>query len=918
MLHHALPIRDEVKAFIDFCAHEYALCQQRGEALRASNPDRDIFTLGFIVWGREYVDNFLRYGMRSMLSEGNLPTLRSQGQVVFSIVTDVAGEAQIRQHPVFAQMCALGDVVFITMAESITGILRSGHLVRNFYVLYGMLDHCSIYFAQGARSHLFMIPVDAIVADGSLPNMANYRHEGFECCGGGNIVANTETFLPALDGLFGADGPISISTEELASLAVKHAHHYFTSQIIAKENQDFGKHPRELFWPVAGGVEIHSVFIHPLFTTASGLAKYQRRHFANIDYGMIPRMFAGSASIKIIDDPRKAYVNNYTAANRLYETTGMPFAQEDFIRSHGWSYPVQKSLFTRAQRLPCRLEGWTPYRDVATDVQEINLEFAEEEPPSSLATTDLTIIMPTFNRPALCRAQVQFLRRTKFRHRVIVGGLERTARSRTAADLSWADRISAVRPRDAAERESGCRSAFRHDAIRGHDRRRRCQLPVRDRRLLGFPARQPRPCGRPGLRAQRHHDPGGVRHPERAVVHGGDIGKHAAQAPLRAHASVSAVLPGRVAHRRILAGTRCGKPRRRAVLQGTRLYRHGGCPRKIQAAADDLYAARRRGVAYAGVERPSVYWFLSNTSTFFEGYVQYRNRLAAFLKDLQKREEQLDESTSAQNDKTPEELTHLLDIIHASYFGREMDTGMINHTARVLLGDAIKPLKFEGSKWHDDPIGPADLVHPAGREGRRYVWRKEVLKAEPRSEITISGEEIAHVEAVLDQYVPPEPGRAPLVSILEAADFPAVAENVSQVASVENASIDIDDGQVIRFAELKRYGLHRLTLRVADRRPKETARWSVKVKADGCTRVKFELHDDGARKYGMCIVDLETGEVDQGGALALADMVSLPDGHLEVDLALPWTAESQSHFSITLLDRGNSLVHPGDTKGRSR
>ena len=223
---------------------------------------------------------------------GNLPTLRGQGKVVFSIVTDVAGEAQIRQHPVFAQMCAVGDVLFITMAESITGILRSGHLVRNFYVLYGMLDHCSIYFAQGASSHLFMIPVDAIVADGTLPNMANYRHEGFECCGGGNIVANTETFLPALDDLFGADGPISISTEELASLAVKHAHHYFTSQIIAKENKDFGKHPRELFWPVAGGVEIHSVFIHPLFTSASGLAKYQRRHFANIDYGMIPRMFA--------------------------------------------------------------------------------------------------------------------------------------------------------------------------------------------------------------------------------------------------------------------------------------------------------------------------------------------------------------------------------------------------------------------------------------------------------------------------------------------------------------------------------------------------------------------------------------------------------------------------------------------------
>ena len=104
--------------------------------------------------------------------------------------------------------------------------------------------------------------------------MANYRHEGYECCGGGNIVANTETFLPALDAIFDAEGPITISTEDLATLAAEHAHHYFTSQVVAAENQDFGKDPREVFWPIEGGLEIHSVFIHPLFTTASGLARY--------------------------------------------------------------------------------------------------------------------------------------------------------------------------------------------------------------------------------------------------------------------------------------------------------------------------------------------------------------------------------------------------------------------------------------------------------------------------------------------------------------------------------------------------------------------------------------------------------------------------------------------------------------------
>ncbi len=60
--------------------------------------------------------------------------------------------------------------------------------------------------------------------------------------------------------------------------------YYFQSQVIAAENSDFGRHPRELFWPVEGGVK-STLSSSIRFTTASGLAKYRRKHFANIDYG---------------------------------------------------------------------------------------------------------------------------------------------------------------------------------------------------------------------------------------------------------------------------------------------------------------------------------------------------------------------------------------------------------------------------------------------------------------------------------------------------------------------------------------------------------------------------------------------------------------------------------------------------------
>jgi hypothetical protein len=364
---------DELVRFVRYCRQQYDVCKERGQAIRRRHPDSDLFVMGCVVWGEEYIDNFLHYNVRSMLSDGNLHALKREGPVVFSIVTDDAGGRRIRQDPLFAEMTAIGQVEFTVIPAEVMAILRSGHLVRNFYILYGMLDHCSIYVAQAAHAHLFMIPVDAIVTDGSLGNMASYRRHGFECCGGGNIVAETETFLPALDARFGRDGPISIATADLATLAVEHAHHYFRSQILAAENTDFGKHPRELFWPVEGGVEIHSVFIHPLFISASALQRYVRRHFANIDYGMIPRMFIHAQTIKVIEDAREAYVNNFTAANRLYETTGRPFLAEDFMRSHDkYSYAVQRSLFTRTQKLPCRLNGWTGCRNVEEDVRQID------------------------------------------------------------------------------------------------------------------------------------------------------------------------------------------------------------------------------------------------------------------------------------------------------------------------------------------------------------------------------------------------------------------------------------------------------------------------------------------------------------------------------------------------------------------
>ncbi len=67
-------------------------------------------------------------------------------------------------------------------SEHLIEILRQGHLVRNFYILYGMLDHARFYFAAGAGAHLFMIPVDCVVA--GRPRSPTWRTTGTRACEG--------------------------------------------------------------------------------------------------------------------------------------------------------------------------------------------------------------------------------------------------------------------------------------------------------------------------------------------------------------------------------------------------------------------------------------------------------------------------------------------------------------------------------------------------------------------------------------------------------------------------------------------------------------------------------------------------------------------------------------------------------------
>jgi hypothetical protein len=145
-----------------------------------------------------------------------------------------------------------------------------------------------------------------------------------------------------------------------------------------------------------------------------------------------------------------------------------------------------------------------------------------------------------------------------------------------------------------------------------------------------------------------------------------------------------------------------------------------------------------------------LFWFLRDAQSFFANYLTFRDGIAQFIR--------------AKGIAVPPEtrLEQILDIAHATYLGRELDLGMTNYTARLLLGDDIPPIRPDPDWPTRGQSLPDDVVHGSQVPGRRYVWRHRVAEAEPRHEIAIGPSEMTVVERQLDAYRPsganPGPG----------------------------------------------------------------------------------------------------------------------------------------------------------------
>lgn len=208
-----------------------------------------------VVWGREFVEIFLRIALRTLLAEGNAPALAQAHQVTYTIYTTPEDRRNFEAQPAFARLREALNVQFSLFGLSeIDSTNPSSH---------GIFWYRAIALARRRNEVLFFIMPDVLYARGTLLAWARRFESGARAVFTVGPRVALETVLPELEARFPArQEPCGLSREELLELLYRHFHPLHA--IMRRDSSRRFAHPEYDLRVVPGeGVIIREMVSHP-------------------------------------------------------------------------------------------------------------------------------------------------------------------------------------------------------------------------------------------------------------------------------------------------------------------------------------------------------------------------------------------------------------------------------------------------------------------------------------------------------------------------------------------------------------------------------------------------------------------------------------------------------------------------------
>ena len=213
--------------------------------------------MGAPLWGREYIDRFLRYSLPSLAAPDNLEALAGRCRIV--LYTPVEARPMLFQATGTLRASGI-EMVFRTIPQWVMDLAQSGYGLR--FCMIGAVQNIVAHMAARDGMGFHMLMVDHVYSRSYFKNLVRLAKDHQAIAQAGMSVDISQA-APALEMYRDENGPLVIPDRALGDIAAKTMH--AESRALYMNAAPAGKiaaGPR-LIWRSTEGLHIYSPFQNP-------------------------------------------------------------------------------------------------------------------------------------------------------------------------------------------------------------------------------------------------------------------------------------------------------------------------------------------------------------------------------------------------------------------------------------------------------------------------------------------------------------------------------------------------------------------------------------------------------------------------------------------------------------------------------